>query len=115
MCDVSLCEHLQVKSRCLATITKAVHYATTEMLREQLRDVTISSFIATLLSTHDGTTNVTAVRLAELLMAKLPEVCTYCITLQSSTTCMPARAIISSLLSLPASGPHSLSARLYVV
>lgn len=63
-----------MKSRCLATITKAVHYATPEQLRQQLRDVTISSFIASLLATSDGTTNVAAVRLAELLMSKLPEV-----------------------------------------
>ena len=63
-----------MKARCLSTITKAVHYASADMLRELLRDVTISSFIASLLSTRDGTTNATAVRLAELLMAKLPEV-----------------------------------------
>ena len=64
----------QVRSRCLATITKVVHYASADMLREQLKDVTISSFIAGLLATKDGTTTVAAVRLAELLMSKLPEV-----------------------------------------
>lgn len=65
---------LQVKSRCLITITKVVNYAQPDMLREQLRDVSISSFIASLLSTKDGTTNVAAVRLSEMLMTKLPEV-----------------------------------------
>ncbi|KAK9798991.1 hypothetical protein WJX73_009807 [Symbiochloris irregularis] len=66
----------QVKTRCLATVTKMVHYASSDMLRKLLKDVTISSFIASLLSTREGTTNATAVRLAELLMDKLPEIYT---------------------------------------
>lgn len=70
----SMMYELQVKTRCLATITKMVHHASGDMLRELLRDVTISSFIASLLSTREGTTSAAAVRLAELLMDKLPEV-----------------------------------------
>ena len=65
---------LQVRSQCLATITKILHFGTADNLGEQLNDLPISSFIAALLAQKDSNIAAKAMQLAEILMHKLPKV-----------------------------------------
>ena len=65
---------LQVRSQCLATITKILHFGTQADLGEQLNDLPISSFIAGLLAQKDSAVAAKAMQLAEILMHKLPKV-----------------------------------------
>ncbi|KAK9803385.1 hypothetical protein WJX72_003423 [[Myrmecia] bisecta] len=66
----------QVRNSCLATISKIVHFSTPDILRTQLKDMAISSFIASLLAAKDAAVVAMALRLAEMLMDKLPDVFT---------------------------------------
>ncbi len=50
-----------------------LYYSPPDMLHEQLKGLTISSFIAGLLLSHDPPTLASALILAELLMAKVPD------------------------------------------
>ena len=68
---VLLC--VQVKNKCLKIIAKVLYYSPPEMLKEQLSGLTISSFIAGLLVSRDPPTLASALILAELLIAKVPE------------------------------------------
>lgn len=54
-------------------IAKVLYYSPPEMLKEQLSGLTISSFIAGLLVSRDPPTLASALILAELLIAKVPE------------------------------------------
>lgn len=53
---------------------KTLQYCPPEMLRGLLRDIPISSFIASLLASRDAAVLAAGVRLSELLMLKLPDV-----------------------------------------
>lgn len=60
-----------MKAKCLKIITKILHFARPDMLRELLQGVAISSFIAGLLASREPATLASAIVLAELLMSKL--------------------------------------------
>jgi hypothetical protein len=64
---------MQVKNKCLKIIAKVLYYSLPDMLKEQLSGLTISSFIAGLLVSRDPPTLASALILAELLIAKVPE------------------------------------------
>lgn len=72
MTTLSCC--LQVRSQCLATITKILHFSEFKALGEALTDLPISSFIAGLLSQKDSAIVAKALQLAEILMHKLPAI-----------------------------------------
>lgn len=59
--------------RCLDAIAKVLHHAPTEQLQALLAHVPLASFLAALLGARESPTLAAAVRLAELLMGKLPE------------------------------------------
>ena len=63
---------MQVRTQCLATVTKVLHFSESGALGEELTDLPISSFIASLLSQKDSATVAKALQLAEILMHKLP-------------------------------------------
>ena len=63
----------QVKVRCLVAIAKVLQHGTAEQLQALLLDVPLASFVAALLGAREASTLAAAVRLAELLMCKLPE------------------------------------------
>jgi E3 ubiquitin-protein ligase TRIP12 len=63
----------QVKSKCLKIIIKVLNFASPAMLRELLRGVAISSFIAGLLASREPATQAAAILLAEMLIIKLPD------------------------------------------
>ncbi len=65
--------NLQVNNKCLKIIAKVLHFSPPGMLRELLTGLTISSFIAGLLVSRDPPTLASALVLAELLMAKVPD------------------------------------------
>lgn len=63
-----------MRTQCLATVTKVLHFSEPGALGEELTDLPISSFIASLLSQKDSTTVAKALQLAEILMHKLPAI-----------------------------------------
>ena len=63
-----------MKNKSLQTIIKILQYCPPELLRGLLLDIHISSFIAALLTSRDAATLAVGVRLAELLMTKLPDI-----------------------------------------
>ena len=65
---------MQVRTQCLATVTKVLHFSEPGALGEELIDLPISSFIASLLCQKDSTTVAKALQLAEILMHKLPAI-----------------------------------------
>lgn len=74
-CRLVICQLavLQVKNKCLKIIAKVLHFSPADMLRELLTGLTISSFIAGLLVSRDPPTLASALIMAELLMAKVPD------------------------------------------
>ena len=64
----------QVREKALSTIIKILQYSPPEMLKSLLKSITISSFVASLLSSRDTAVLAVGMRLSELLMLKLPEV-----------------------------------------
>ena len=63
-----------MRTQCLATITKILHFSDPQALGKELTDLPISSFIASLLSQRDSATVAKALQLAEILMHKLPAI-----------------------------------------
>ena len=45
-----MCVLVQVKAKCLTTVAKGVYFATPDMLKRLLRDIPLSSFLASLLA-----------------------------------------------------------------
>jgi hypothetical protein len=66
----------QVKEGSLSTVTKILQYSPPEMLKGLLKNIAISSFIASLLASRESPILAVAVRLSELLMLKLPDIFT---------------------------------------
>lgn len=64
---------MQVREKVLSIIVKIVQYSPPDLLLTLLKRIPISSFIASLLGSRDSGVLATGVRLAELLMLKLPE------------------------------------------
>jgi E3 ubiquitin-protein ligase TRIP12 len=63
-----------VRYKCLAAINKLLYFSTSEMLRSLLIESNISSFLAGVLASKDASILLTALRIAEMLMQKLPDV-----------------------------------------
>lgn len=63
-----------VRARCLATITKLLAVGSPQQLQQVLADLPISSFVAGLLTSRDIKAQAAAIQMAEILMAKLPQV-----------------------------------------
>eukprot|EP00698_Gefionella_okellyi_P017273 TRINITY_DN5031_c0_g1_i1.p1 TRINITY_DN5031_c0_g1~~TRINITY_DN5031_c0_g1_i1.p1 ORF type:complete len:1695 (-),score=309.88 TRINITY_DN5031_c0_g1_i1:43-5127(-) len=63
-----------VRQKCLAGITKIIHFSTAETLTEVLRHLPFSSFIASLLPSKDPAIVMMALQLCEALVAKLPAI-----------------------------------------
>lgn len=63
-----------MRSQCLATITKILHFSKPSHLGNELTDLPISSFIAGLLTLKDSTVVAKGMQLAQILMHKLPKV-----------------------------------------
>lgn len=59
--------------RCLDAIAKVLQHAPTEQLQALLAHISLASFVTALLGSRDSSTLAAAVRLAELLMGKLPQ------------------------------------------
>lgn len=64
----------QLRVKCLSTITKIVFACTPEMLASLLKDLTFSSFLASLLGSKDLKFIAIALAIAEKLMSKLPDI-----------------------------------------
>lgn len=63
-----------VRSRCLATIVKLLAVGSPSQLETVLADLPISSFVAGLLGGRDIKAQAAAIQMAEILMAKLPQI-----------------------------------------
>jgi hypothetical protein len=63
-----------VRSRCLATIVKLLAIGSPSQLQTVLADLPISSFVAGLLCGRDIKAQAAAIQMAEILMAKLPQI-----------------------------------------
>lgn len=66
----------QLRIKCLSTITKIIFACTPEMLATLLKDLTFSSFLASLLGSKDLKFIAVALAIAETLMVKLPDIFT---------------------------------------
>lgn len=65
-----------VRHKCLAAISKLVHFSTADMLRCLFKELNISSFLAGVLAFKDPSILLSALQIAEMLMQKLPDVFT---------------------------------------
>lgn len=63
-----------VKYKGLSAIAKIIHFSSADMLTTLLRDLSFSSFIASLLSSKDMPVVAIAVHISETLMQKLPDI-----------------------------------------
>mmetsp|Transcript_11522 Transcript_11522/g.28178 ORF Transcript_11522/g.28178 Transcript_11522/m.28178 type:complete len:2013 (-) Transcript_11522:941-6979(-) len=66
----------QVRHKCLGVMLRLMAFSNPETLQESLRDLAMSSFVASLLAARDGATAAYGIHMAEILMAKLPQVVT---------------------------------------
>lgn len=64
----------QVRHKCLSTMVRLMHFSSPAMLEESLKDLAMSSFIATQLGARDTTTVAYAMHMSEILMDKLPAI-----------------------------------------
>jgi len=64
----------RVRHQCLCALVKIVNYSAPESLTETLRDIPLSSFLATLLSSRDLGLVVASLQLAHLCSNKLPAI-----------------------------------------
>ncbi len=69
-----VCPQTQVRQQCLTVLLRLITMSSSDQLATALKNVRICSFIATLLSSRDTTTQAIALVLSEVLMAKLPAV-----------------------------------------
>lgn len=60
--------------KCISAITKIVYFSSAESLKNLLRHLSFSSFIATLLNSSDQSVVATALKICEILMEKLPDI-----------------------------------------
>eukprot|EP00029_Vermamoeba_vermiformis_P005154 TRINITY_DN1713_c0_g2_i1.p1 TRINITY_DN1713_c0_g2~~TRINITY_DN1713_c0_g2_i1.p1 ORF type:complete len:1642 (+),score=538.02 TRINITY_DN1713_c0_g2_i1:92-5017(+) len=63
-----------VKYKGLSAIAKIIHFSSADMLTTLLRDLSFSSFIASLLSSKDMPVVAMAIHISETLMRKLPDI-----------------------------------------
>lgn len=65
-----------IRHKCLAAMSKLVHFSTAEMLRSLFKELNISSFLAGVLALKDSSILLMALQMAEMLMHKLPDIFT---------------------------------------
>eukprot|EP00250_Pteridium_aquilinum_P022187 c25318_g3_i1 orf=376-6123(+) len=65
-----------IRHKCLAAMSKLIHFSTAEMLRSLFKELNISSFLAGVLVLKDSSILLTALQMAEMLMQKLPDIFT---------------------------------------
>eukprot|EP01102_Stenamoeba_stenopodia_P007284 TRINITY_DN2037_c0_g1_i2.p1 TRINITY_DN2037_c0_g1~~TRINITY_DN2037_c0_g1_i2.p1 ORF type:complete len:1571 (-),score=283.93 TRINITY_DN2037_c0_g1_i2:330-5042(-) len=63
-----------VRNKCILIIIKTLHFCSSEVLKELLRNIRISSFIATQLAARDQNIVLCALKMASILIKKLPEI-----------------------------------------
>jgi len=63
-----------IKHRCLRAILRMIYYTDSELLSDVLKNLTISSHIASILASQDLKIIVCALQICEILMEKLPNV-----------------------------------------
>lgn len=63
-----------VRYKCLRALLRMVHFSSPELLQQVLKSQSVSSHLATMLSSHDLKIIVGAIQMAEILMSKLPEI-----------------------------------------
>ncbi|KAI5073229.1 hypothetical protein GOP47_0011242 [Adiantum capillus-veneris] len=65
-----------IRHKCLASMSKLIHFSTADMLRSLFKDLNISSFLAGVLALKDSSILLIALQMAEMLMLKLPDIFT---------------------------------------
>ncbi|MCO5580943.1 hypothetical protein L7F22_034817 [Adiantum nelumboides] len=63
-----------IRHKCLASMSKLIHFSTADMLRSLFKELNISSFLAGVLALKDSSILLTALQMAEMLMIKLPDI-----------------------------------------
>ncbi|KAI4466356.1 e3 ubiquitin-protein ligase trip12 [Holotrichia oblita] len=63
-----------VRCKCLKALLRMVYYATPELLKQVLKNQTVSSHIAGMMASNDLRIVVGALQMADILMTKLPDV-----------------------------------------
>eukprot|EP01119_Soliformovum_irregulare_P017715 TRINITY_DN5305_c3_g1_i1.p1 TRINITY_DN5305_c3_g1~~TRINITY_DN5305_c3_g1_i1.p1 ORF type:complete len:1262 (+),score=491.54 TRINITY_DN5305_c3_g1_i1:429-3788(+) len=63
-----------LRYKCLTAVTKLLHFSSPSNLKSLLKSLSVSSFIANILASTDYVVVATALKLAEILMQKLPEI-----------------------------------------
>lgn len=63
-----------VRYKCLRALLRMVQFSSPELLQQVLKSQSVSSHLATMLSSHDLKIIVGAIQMAEILMQKLPEI-----------------------------------------
>lgn len=63
-----------VRYKCLAVISKLLHFSKPDILRPLLQDTSISSFLAGVLASKDAAILNSALQIADMLMVKLPDI-----------------------------------------
>lgn len=66
--------NMPVRYKCLVAISKIIHHATPETLADTLKDLTMSAFISSLLSSKDINVVCVSLHMADSLMEKLPKI-----------------------------------------
>ncbi|XP_069194932.1 E3 ubiquitin-protein ligase TRIP12 isoform X11 [Procambarus clarkii] len=63
-----------VRYKCLRALLRMVQFSSPDLLQQVLKSQSVSSHLATMLSSHDLKIIVGAIQMAEILMIKLPEI-----------------------------------------
>ncbi|KAK8722445.1 hypothetical protein OTU49_012219 [Cherax quadricarinatus] len=63
-----------VRYKCLRALLRMVQFSSPDLLQQVLKSQSVSSHLATMLSSHDLKIIVGAIQMAEILMSKLPEI-----------------------------------------
>ncbi|KAK7067184.1 hypothetical protein SK128_012433 [Halocaridina rubra] len=63
-----------VRYKCLRALLRMVQFSSPDLLQQVLKSQSVSSHLATMLSSHDLKIIVGAIQMAEILMQKLPEI-----------------------------------------
>ena len=102
---------MQVKARCLDAIAKVLQHAPTEQLQALLAHIPLASFVTALLGSRDSSTLAAAVRLAELLMGKLPELYRRAFRREGVVHAMEQLATAAPSPTLPSAPPQAVKGK----
>nr|XP_026689713.1 E3 ubiquitin-protein ligase TRIP12 [Ciona intestinalis] len=103
-----------VRHKCLRAVQRMVYYAEPELLRDVLRNLSVSSHIASMLSSNDLKVVVGALQMAMILMNKLPDVFEVYFTRQGVTHQVeqllnPAHKVVGTNQPSPPEAPGTTS------